>query len=63
VLKRVESTKFSRATTVVYTQEYPITLPEIGTGQMSMLNARCLHIQILRQWIIGTRWSADVLLE
>jgi len=42
VLNRVESTEYSRATTVVYTHEYPITLPMVGTGQMSRLNARCL---------------------
>ena len=29
-------------TTVVYTEEYPITLPMVGTGQMSRLNALCL---------------------
>jgi len=44
VLNRVESTEFSQETTDVYTQEYPITLPMVGTGQMSRLNARCLPI-------------------
>jgi len=33
VLNRVESTEYSWETTVVYTQEYPITLPIIGIGQ------------------------------
>ena len=41
---RVESTAYSRATTVVHTHEYPITLPMVGTGQMSKLNVRCLPI-------------------
>jgi len=44
VVNPVESTKYSRATTVVYTHEYPI-----NTGQMSRLNARCLPI---RAWWI-----------
>jgi len=39
LLNRVESTGFF---TVVYTQEYPITLPMVGIGQMSMLSIRCL---------------------
>ena len=43
-LYRVESTELSRATTVVYTQEYPITLPLVGIGQMSSLNARGLPL-------------------
>ena len=34
-------------TTVVYTQENPITLPIIGTGQMSRLNAHCSPLVIL----------------
>ena len=33
MLNRVKRTDNSRATTVVYTQEYPITLPVIGIGQ------------------------------
>jgi len=44
VLNRVESTEYSRAMTVVYTHEYPSTLPMDGTGQLTMLNARCLPI-------------------
>ena len=43
MLNRVERTKYARAT-VVYTQEYPITLLIVGLGQMSRLNARCLPI-------------------
>ena len=42
VLNRVESTELLRKTIVVYTNEYPITLSMFGTGQISMLNARCL---------------------
>jgi len=38
VLNRVESTEFSRPTTGVYTQEYPITVSMVGIGQMSRLN-------------------------
>jgi len=38
VLNRVESTEYSQATTVVYTQEYPLTLLMVGIGQMSRLN-------------------------
>jgi len=45
VLNRVESTEYSRATTVVYTHEYPITLAKVGISQTSRLNARCLPIQ------------------
>ena len=48
VLTRVESTEYSWATTVVYTQEYPTTLPMVGIGQMSRLNARCLPI--IQSW-------------
>jgi len=44
VLNRVESTDYSRATTVVYTQEYPTLLPKVEIGQMSRLIARCLPI-------------------
>ena len=40
-----KSTEYSRATTIVYTQEYPITLPMFGTGQMSRHNARCLPLR------------------
>jgi len=45
-LNRVENTEYSQATTctVVYTQEYPITLHMVGIGQMSSLNAHCLPI-------------------
>jgi len=42
VLNQVESTDYSQATSVVYTQEYPITLPMAGIGQICMLNASCL---------------------
>jgi len=34
VLNPVERTDYSRATTVVYTQEYPIILPKVEKGQM-----------------------------
>ena len=34
LLNRVEITEYSRATTIVYTQEYPITLPMVGMGQI-----------------------------
>jgi len=44
VLNRVESIGYSRATTVVYTHEYPIILSLVGIGQMSKLNARCLPV-------------------
>jgi len=44
VLKRVESTEYSRPNTVVFKQEYPITLTLDGLGQISRLNARCLPI-------------------
>jgi len=47
VLNHIESTEISRASTVVYTHVYPITLPMDGTGQMSRLNAHCLPITIL----------------
>jgi len=46
VLNRVESTEYSRATTVVYTQEYPATQSMNGTGQMSRHNAGCLPMII-----------------
>ena len=46
MLNRVESTECSRTTTIVYLHEYHITLPVVGTGQMSRLNARCLPIGI-----------------
>jgi len=42
VLNRVESTDYSRAPTVVYTQKYPIKLTMVGIGQMSRFKARCL---------------------
>ena len=47
MLNRVESTDYSRATTVVHTHEYPITLHMVGIGQMSRPNARCLPIVLL----------------
>jgi len=37
VLNRVESTELTRAITVVYTQDYPITLSMDGIDQMSRL--------------------------
>jgi len=43
-----ESTEYSQETTLVYTQEYPITLPMVGIGQRSRLNARCLPIEHYR---------------
>ena len=42
MLNRVESTEYSRAMTVVYTHEYPPTLPMDRTGQISRFNSRCL---------------------
>jgi len=47
MLNRVESTDYSRATTVVHTHAYPITLHMVGIGQMSRSNARCLPIVLL----------------
>jgi len=47
MLNRVESTEYSRQTTLVYIQEYPITLPLDGVSQMSRLNARCSPMTIL----------------
>jgi len=44
VLKRVERTEYSRETTVVYTQEYPITLSMVRICQMSRVNDRSLPI-------------------
>jgi len=45
VFNRVESTAYSRAMIVVYTHEYPVTLPMEGTGQISRLKyAHCLPI-------------------
>ena len=44
MLNRVESTEYSRATTIVHTQENPITLLLVGIGQCSRRNARCLPI-------------------
>jgi len=44
VLNRLKRTEYSQATTVVYTHQYPITLPMVGTSQMSRLNAHCLPI-------------------
>jgi len=46
VLNRVESTAFLRETTVVYTNEYPFTLPMVGIGQLARLNASCLPIDV-----------------
>ena len=47
MLNRVERPEYSQATTLVYTQEYPITLTMVGTGQMSRLNARWLPIALI----------------
>ena len=44
MLKPIESTDYSRATTVVYTQEYPTTRSMFGISQMSRLTARGLPI-------------------
>ena len=44
MFNRVKRTKLTRATTVDYTQEYPITLTMDGIDQMSRLNARCLPL-------------------
>ena len=49
MLNRVENTKFSRATTVVYTQDYTITLLMVGISQMSRFNGLCLPIYIQSQ--------------
>jgi len=51
VLNRVESTEYSRATTVVYTHGYPATQSMDGIGQMSRPNARCLPIVLARGYI------------
>jgi len=34
VLNRVERTEYSRATTIAYTYEYPITVANVGIGQI-----------------------------
>ena len=47
MLNQIDSTEYSRATTIVYIQEYPITLSMVGIGRMSRLNARCLPIMCL----------------
>ena len=44
MLNHFESTEYLQATIDVYTQEYPITLPVVGIGQMSWLNAHCSPI-------------------
>ena len=44
MLNRVESTEYSRATTVVYTHAYPIPLPLVGIDKLARLNARCFSI-------------------
>ena len=44
MLNLVESTKYSRAIIAVHTQGNPITLPVVGIGEISRLNARCLSI-------------------
>jgi len=38
---QVLSPEYSRVTSVVYTQEYPITLLKVELGQISRLNAHC----------------------
>ena len=44
MLTCIERIEYSKATTVVYTQQYPLTLPMVGIGQMSRHNAPCLPI-------------------
>ena len=39
MLTRIESTDYPRATTIVFKQEYPITLTMGGLGQMSTSNS------------------------
>jgi len=46
VLTRIESTDYPRVTTIVFKQEYPITLTVGGLGQMSRRDVRCLPIMI-----------------
>jgi len=38
-------------TSIVYTQQYPITLPMVGTGQMSRLNTRCSPIDTMVKYL------------
>jgi len=47
VLTPVESTEYSQETTLVHTQEYPISLPMFEIGQVSRLKARCSPISQL----------------
>ena len=48
MLNRVESTEYSQATTLVHTQEYPITLPVVEVGQLTRLNTRYLTLHVLQ---------------
>jgi len=57
VLNRIESTKFSQANTVVYTQEYPVTLTMDGIGKISRLNASCL-LYYCSIPLLPTYWEA-----
>ena len=41
---QVLSPEYSRVTSVVYTQEYPITLLKVELGQISKLNAHCWSV-------------------
>jgi len=51
-LNRVESTELTRAITVVYTQDYPITLSMDGIDQMSRLAVYlCISIPL---------WTLDI---
>jgi len=49
-LTQLKTLNFDVETIVVYIQRKdPITLPMVGTGQMSRLNARCLPI--VSRWL------------
>ena len=57
VLNRVKSNDFSRATTVVHTQAYPIALSMVGISQISMLIARCLPMVLSNiYWFVCSLW-------
>ena len=63
MLNRVVSPEIPRATTVVHTQEYPITLLMVGSGQLSRLNAGCLPIgSCLGQYVFKSVVSEEYLL-
>jgi len=56
VLTRVERTEYSRATTIVYTHEYPLTL--VGIGQMSRLKyGKYFHGLIISKYKCGRQSS------